>query len=73
LLQAKEELSELMTDFPEALLWERPTGVASAGFHLKHLKGVLDRLFTYANDRTLTDEQLLYLKSEGTSADRCAY
>jgi uncharacterized damage-inducible protein DinB len=68
LLQAREELSEMMKAFPEALLWEKPAGVASAGFHLQHLKGVLDRLFTYANDRSLTDEQLLYLKSEGTSA-----
>ncbi|HYH14710.1 MAG TPA: DinB family protein, partial [Flavisolibacter sp.] len=46
LLQAQEEINELMEVFPDTLLWERPAGVASPGFHLQHLKGVLDRLFT---------------------------
>jgi hypothetical protein len=36
-------------DFPTKLLWERPANVASVGFHLQHLAGVLDRLFTYAS------------------------
>ena len=46
LLQAREEVTELMKDFPEDLLWERPGGVASPAFHLQHLGSVLDRLFT---------------------------
>ena len=46
LLQAREELNTLMVDFPEALLWERPAGLASPGFHLQHLSGVLDRLLS---------------------------
>ena len=29
LLQAKEEINQLMQDFPESLLWERPAGLAS--------------------------------------------
>ena len=65
LLQAKEEVNEMMKDFPEQLLWERPAGVASPGFHLQHLAGVLDRLFTYAQGTSLTEEQLKSLKSEG--------
>ncbi len=64
LLQAREELNEILQDFPETLLWEKPAGLASPGFHLLHLKGVLDRLFTYAKGSALTDEQLEYLKSE---------
>jgi hypothetical protein len=48
LLQAREEVSELLENFPNELLWEKPAGVASTGFHLQHLSGVLDRLFTYA-------------------------
>jgi uncharacterized damage-inducible protein DinB len=64
LLQAREEVNEIMAGFPEKLLWERPAGVASAGFHLQHLTGVLDRLFTYANGIPLTTEQLEYLQSE---------
>ena len=48
LLQAREELNAFMKDFSSDLLWEKPGGVASPGFHLQHLTGVLDRLFTAA-------------------------
>jgi uncharacterized damage-inducible protein DinB len=65
LLQAREELIELMVGFPEDLLWEKPAGLASPGFHLQHLTGVLDRLFTYARDASLSEDQHLYLKNEG--------
>jgi uncharacterized damage-inducible protein DinB len=65
LLQAREEINSLMIDFPEALLWESVAGMASVGFHLQHLTGVLDRLFTYAADKSLNDDQLIYLSKEG--------
>jgi uncharacterized damage-inducible protein DinB len=65
LLQAHEELHNMMKDFPEDLLWERPGGVASPAFHLQHLTGVLDRLFTYALKRPLSEEQLYSLLIEG--------
>ena len=65
LLQAREEVNELLIDFPGEKLWVKPAGAASAGFHLQHLKGVLDRLFTYANGNELTQEQLAALKAEG--------
>lgn len=65
LLQAREEIDFYLQDFPEELLWEKPAGLASVAFHLQHLTGVLDRLFTYANAASLSDQQLEYLKSEG--------
>src|SRR5215213_4826524 len=65
LLQAKEEVSELMKDFPEEKLWVKPGGLASPGFHLQHLSGVLDRLFTYANGQALSSQQLQAFKEEG--------
>ncbi|EHQ29372.1 DinB family protein [Mucilaginibacter paludis] len=65
LLQAREELNDLMADFPEDLLWERPAGLASPAFHLQHLTGVLDRLLTYARGEALNQQQLDYLASEG--------
>lgn len=65
LLQAREELSSFMNGFPDEMLWEKPAGVASPGFHLQHLTGVLDRLFTYAKAESLSEEQLAYLKEEG--------
>lgn len=65
LLQAREELNELINDFPDELLWHKVAGMASPGFHLQHLTGVINRLFTYAKGEGLTDEQLNYLASEG--------
>lgn len=66
LLQAREEVEALVEGFPDALLWTRPAGVASAGFHLQHLAGVLDRLFTYARGEALTPEQREALAGEGS-------
>lgn len=66
LLQAREEVNVLMHNFPDQLLWEKPAGMASPGFHLEHMRGVINRLFTYARAEALNDEQLRYLSSEGT-------
>jgi uncharacterized damage-inducible protein DinB len=38
--------------------------MASAGFHLQHLSGVLDRLFTYAKGKPLSEDQMYALKQE---------
>ena len=57
LLQAREELAAALAGFPPALLNERPGGVASVGFHLQHLAGVLDRTFTYARGTVLSSAQ----------------
>ncbi len=65
LLQAREEVLELMEGFPDEALWDRPGGVASAGFHLQHMAGVLDRLFTYARGKALSGQQLEALAAEG--------
>jgi uncharacterized damage-inducible protein DinB len=68
LLQAREELDATMGDFPLPLLWQKPAGLASVGFHLQHMKGVLDRLFTYARGEMLSTDQLDYLAAEGRDA-----
>ena len=70
LLQAREEINELMIGFPEILLWVKPMGMASAGFHLQHLTGVIGRLFTYARGEALSQRQLDYLKSEGKPPEK---
>ena len=69
LLQAREEVEELMEDFPPYLLWERLYELASPAFHLQHLAGVLDRLFTYARGEALRPEQLLALREEGVKKE----
>jgi len=66
LLQGQEEIHKLMQDFPSNLLWERPAGMASPGFHLQHISGVLDRMATYAKAEKLNSDQFNYLQSEGT-------
>lgn len=69
LLQAREEVNALMEGFPEELLWQKPVGLASPGFHLQHLTGVINRLFTYARGEQLDQLQLNYLSSEGKPDD----
>ena len=64
LLQAREEVDALTAAFPDDRLWHRPAGVASVGFHLRHLAGVLDRLTTYARGEALSTAQLAALASE---------
>ena len=65
LLQSGEEVEKYMQDFPEELLWEKPAGRASVGFHLQHLTGVMDRMLTYAKAEKLSENQFQYLKKEG--------
>lgn len=65
LLQSRAEVNVLMEGFPEKRLWDRPGGVASPGFHLQHLAGVLDRLLTYARGEALSPVQLEELAAEG--------
>jgi len=65
LLQAREEVNDYMFEFPVELLWHRPAGMASTGFHLQHLSGVLDRVFTYARNEKLSEFQFQQLGDEG--------
>lgn len=68
LLQAREEVELYLKDFPDELLWLRPAGMASTGFHLQHLSGVLDRVFTYARAEGLQPSQFDQLAEEGKDA-----
>lgn len=65
LLQAEEEIIDVLQHLPAELIWKQPAGVASVGFHVQHITGVLDRLFTYAKGETLSQQQLEYLAKEG--------
>lgn len=64
LLQAVEDAGRYTDDFPSDLLWEKPAQLASVGFHLLHMRGVVDRLFTYARGESLTPVQLEELAAE---------
>ncbi|WP_412061165.1 DinB family protein [Rubrivirga sp. IMCC45206] len=65
LVQARDEVAALAAELPPDALWDRPGGAASAGFHLAHLAGVLDRMLTYARGEPLAERQLAALASEG--------
>src|SRR5665213_1832286 len=43
----------------------RPANVASSAFHVRHITGVIDRLFTYARGEALSPEQLASIPLEG--------
>jgi hypothetical protein len=64
LLQAAEDIPSAVAGLTMAQLWARPGGAASVGFHLRHIRGSIDRLLTYASGLTLSDAQLASLGSE---------
>jgi len=64
LLQAVEDLEAAASGLSVEELWARRGGAASAGFHLRHLAGSLDRLTTYARGEQLSAEQLAALRAE---------
>lgn len=61
---AKEDLSKWCFPLTEEQLNDRPGGVASVAFHLRHVARSLDRLLTYAEGRALDEAQLSQMKSE---------
>ena len=64
LIQAREDVLAMATSVSTERLWTRHDGAASAGFHLLHLAGALDRLFTYARGESLSDAQKFALRAE---------
>ena len=69
LLQAQEDVPAVIEPLSTTDLWTRPTAAASAGFHVKHLAGALDRLLTYARGDALSPAQLAWLKAEAHAGD----
>jgi hypothetical protein len=67
LLQVRESVGELVEGLTPAQWNARPAGVASAAFHVRHMAGVIDRLFTYARGSALSAEQLAAIRLEGAA------
>ncbi|WP_286768284.1 MULTISPECIES: DinB family protein [Sphingobacterium] len=65
LLQVEEDVLKYTAQISSAQLWTKPGGNASIGFHLQHIRGVIDRMFTYAENKSLTDKQFDDLRQEG--------
>jgi uncharacterized damage-inducible protein DinB len=64
LLQAVEDAERLTAGLDADVVWARPGGAASIGFHLRHMAGSLDRLMTYARGESLTGAQRAALAAE---------
>ncbi len=65
LLQCREDVEAHLAGLGSDLLWVRPGGAASIGFHVRHAAGALDRLFTYARGESLSPAQVAAAKAEG--------
>ena len=65
LLQVRDSVGELVEGLTEAEWNARPANVASAAFHVRHIAGVIDRLFTYARGESLAEAQFSALRAEG--------
>ncbi|HVF38333.1 MAG TPA: DinB family protein [Gemmatimonadaceae bacterium] len=65
LLQVRDSVNALVEGLTEEQWNARPANVASSAFHLRHITGVIDRLFTYARAEPLSDEQFTALRAEG--------
>jgi hypothetical protein len=68
LADALEEM-EVARDLDTRQLWLRPGGAASVGFHLRHARGSLERLMTYARGEALDESQLAALRTEAEPGD----
>jgi hypothetical protein len=69
LIQALEELETVVPTLTPEELHARPGGAASIAFHLLHLAGSTDRLFTYARGEELSEEQGEWLRREKEASE----
>ena len=68
---AKLDLDTWTEGLTAQQLWAKPLGMGALGFHIRHIGGSVDRLFTYAKGEMLTEAQLAELKNEeAPGADR---
>ena len=70
LLQCRLEVHATVPSLTPAQLWTRPGGAASAGYHVRHAVGSLDRLLTYARGMQLSRDQMTALRAEGDTDER---
>jgi hypothetical protein len=70
LLQCRNEVHATLPSLDAATVWARPGGAASAGYHVRHAIGSLDRLLTYARGEPLSEAQLAALRGERRADER---
>jgi len=70
LLQCRLEVRATVPTLSDSELWATPGGAASAGYHVRHAIGSLDRLLTYARGEQLSAAQQRALAVEGRAEER---
>ncbi len=61
---AREDLAQWTEGLSYEQLWAPSHGLASAGFHIRHMAGSVARLLTYLKGRDLSAAQLAALETE---------
>lgn len=61
---ADEDLRKWCGSLSDAEINTRPAGAAPVAYHIRHLARSLDRLLTYAESRSLGEEQMSRLRTE---------
>lgn len=69
LIQAARDIEQAAQGLTVIQVWTRPHGAPSAGFHLRHIAGSVNRLLTYARGEQLSDGQLALLAAESHAND----
>ncbi|MBL8232426.1 MAG: DinB family protein [Bryobacterales bacterium] len=67
LLDLRHWTEELSAD----QIWACPMGLGAIGFHLRHIAGSTDRLYTYARGEALTEGQLQAMRAEQEPGASC--
>lgn len=62
--QAREDLAAHTAGLTVEQIWATPRGLASLGFHIRHIAGSTTRLITYLEGKQLSEEQLAELRAE---------
>ena len=64
LVQARREIAALRGEISTRQCRSGPGGAAAIGFHIAHITGSLDRLFTYVRGESLSPDQVNYFHKE---------
>jgi hypothetical protein len=70
LLQCRLEVRATVPTLSVTAVWATPAGAASAGYHVRHAIGSLDRLLTYARGEQLSSAQQRALLAEKHADER---
>ena len=68
-LHALDDATQAVEGLSADQIWATPAGAASVGYHVRHLSGALDRLFTYARGETLNGAQRDALAREAQAGE----